>query len=259
MVNNNENIEIKQYLRLLGLTVEETDVYLDLTSHGESTPLLIARRTGINRTKVYRVVEEMAREKLVEVEVGSKTTYVAPAPIEQLERRLAQKQQRVAMLTRGWADAASSLEQLGVQEKAETKIKYYKGRAGIEQMVWNVLSAKGEIIGYTVADLSHYVGEKFMQEFVAEFTRRNLRMRDIYGDEYQASKPVQYDWGGRVVSRYLPKTILEIPHQMDIYDEVVTFYDWVGGEVWGTEIRNPKVATMQKQLFELAWEKGKEI
>lgn len=258
MVNNIDNKELKQYLRLLGMTAEEAVVYLDLTSHGESTPLLIARRTGINRTKVYRVVEEMAREKLVEVEVGNKTTLVAPAPVEQLQRRLVQKQQRVAMLASGWANAVERLEQLGVQEKAETKVKYYKGKAGIEQMVWNVLSAKGEVVGYTVRDLSYFVGEKFMQEFVAEFKRRNLRMRDIYGDEYKQSKPVQYNWGGRVVSRYVQKKVLAIPHQMDIYDEVVTFYDWVGGEVWGTEISNPKVAIMQKELFELAWEKGKE-
>jgi len=257
LVNMMEKTELKRYLRRLGLTAEASEIYLDLVEHAESTPLLIARRTGINRTKVYRVVEELERQKLARQVVGDKTTRVSPAPVAILGERLKERQQRVAALTREWAQVETELSQLGEVQKAETKVRYYRGKAGIEQMVWNVLSAKGEVVGYTVQDLSDFVGIKFMQEFVTEFKRRNLRMRDIYGDEYKSNKHTQYDWGERVVSRYIPKKVLAIPHQMDIYDEVVTFYDWVGGEVWGTEISNPKVVTMQKQLFELVWEKGK--
>ena len=58
---------------------------------------------------------------------------------------------------------------------------------------------------------------------------------------------------------YLPQSILAIPHQTDIYNEVVSFYSWNEGEVWGTEIYNAKVANMQRQLFELAWEKAKRL
>lgn len=251
-----EKQELILYLRKLGLTEEEAKIYLDLCEHADSTPLLLSRRTGINRTKVYRVLEEMMKAKLVEMEVGAKTTRVSPAPAEQLELKLQQKQRRVAELTQNWRGAQEALQQLGMTQSAETKVKYYKGKAGIEQMVWNVLATKSEIVGYTTRDLAEYVGERFMGEFVTELLRRNLAMRDIYGDEYRTNKHVQYDWGEHVVSRYVPKKILAIPHQMDIYDETVSFYHWVDNEVFGVEIINPSVATMQKQLFELAWEKG---
>ncbi|MFH1244532.1 MAG: helix-turn-helix domain-containing protein [bacterium] len=252
-----EKQELKLYLYKLGLVAEEVEVYLDVCEHADATPLLIARRTGINRTKVYRVLEQMAKEKLVEMEVGAKTTRVSPAPVEQLGLKLQQKQRRVAELTQDWSGVQEALHQLDMAQTSETKVKYYKGKAGIEQMVWNVLSAKKEIVGYTTRDLSDYVGNKFMGEFVDEFLRRNLSMRDIYGDEYKSNKHTQYSWGERVVSRYVPKKILAIPHQMDIYDETVSFYHWSGDEVFGVEIINPLVAQMQKQLFELAWMKAK--
>lgn len=247
------------YLNKLGLTKEVVEIYLDLLEHGEGTPLSISRRTGINRTKVYREIEEMAREKLLTLQIGDNTTIVSPAPMERIGAMLKQKQLAVAELSKNWSDVTESLAQIQVVQKAETRVKYYKGKEGIEQMVWNVLKAKDEIVGYTFRDLSHFVGAKFMGEFVEEFKRRNLFMRDIYGDEYLENKPTDNNWAGKISSRYLPKEILAIPHQMDIYDEVVTFYSWNEGEVWGTEIHNPKVAQMQKQLFELAWEKAKRV
>ena len=255
-MNNNE---LGEYLQKLGLTADVATIYLDLLERGEGTPLSISRRTGINRTKVYREIDEMAGQKLITQEVGDNTTKISPAPIERIEEILKQKQQGVAELAKNWSQATNILTQLQAREQAETKVKYYKGKAGIEQMVWNVLKAKNEIVGYTFRDLSHFVGEKFMGEFASEFKRRKLSMRDIYSDEYVSSKPIDNDWGGSIDSRYLSGDILFIPHQMDIYDDVVTFYSWNEGEVWGTEIYNPKVAQMQKQLFELAWEKAREI
>lgn len=245
------------YLNKLGLTPDEASVYLELLERGEGTPLSISRITGINRTKVYRLIEQMVESGLVVQEIRENSTMVSPAPIERVEELLKQKQGAVAELSKSWSEAAHMLSQVQLSHQAETKVKYYKGKSGIEQMVWNVLKAKNEIVGYTFRDLSHFVGAKFMDSFVEEFKRRNLKMRDIYSDEYKASEPVDNDWGGKIESRYLPGKILSIPHQMDIYDDVVTFYSWNEGEVWGTEIYSPKVAEMQKQLFELAWEKAK--
>ena len=59
-------------------------------------------------------------------------------------------------------------------------------------------------------------------------------------------------------SRYLPSSILSIDHQTDIYDDVVAFYNWHEGEVFGVEIYNDKVASMQRQIFEILWGMGKE-
>ena len=252
------NILIK-YFSELGIPENEARVYLSLLEKGSGTPLTISRSTGINRTKIYRLLETMQTRKLISLEVDQNTTRVSPAPIERVEELLKHKQLAVTELSKNWNEAATMLDQMQASHQAETKVKYYKGKSGIEQMVWNVLKAKDEIVGYTFRDLSHFVGEKFMKDFASEFKRRNLRMRDIHGDEYLSSTPIDNEWGKNMNSRYLPTKILAIPHQTDIYDDVVSFYSWNGSEVWGTEIYNEKVATMQKQLFELAWEKASKI
>jgi len=251
--------ELNNYFMRLGLTSDEARLYMALIEKGEGTPLSISKTTEINRTKVYRLIEEMVKKKLIVQEIGEHTIRVSPASVEQLKEILQMKQVQIAELSKNWNDASQMLDQMTIEKKSETKVKFYHGKSGIEQMVWNVLKAKDEIVGYTFRDLSHFVGEKFMNDFVAEFRRRNLVMRDIHGDEYLSHQPIDNAWGKNMNSRYLPSTILTIPHQTDIYDNVVSFYSWNEGEVWGTEIYNEKVATMQKQLFELAWEKAKNL
>lgn len=248
--------DLKGYLVKLGLTPPQAAIYINLIQNGDGTPLSISRDTGINRTTVYRVIEEMNKEKLLTQEIEEHTNKVSSVPIDQLRRILSEKQERLEELKQDWSNAEKLMEQIKHEKKSETRVKFYHGKTGIEQMVWNVLKTSSEIVGYTFRDLSHFVGEKFMKEFASEFRRRNLKMRDIHGDEYLASLPIDNAWGSNMNSRYLPNTILAIPHQTDIYDDVVSFYSWNEGEVWGSEIYNPKVAQMQKQLFELAWEKA---
>lgn len=256
MVDNSVSKQITTYLRGLGLTNEEASIYVALTEHGSSTPLRLSRFTGINRTKVYRTIESLAKRKLAAVEIDHHSTRVTPSDLTQLSNLVRHKQQRAAQIAHDFPEIEQQLASLGATQSADTKVRFYRGRHGIEQMVWNVLKAHSEIVGYTYRDLSDFVGETFMDEFVSEFVRRNLTMRDVYGDEYVKSEHTHYDWMGHVKSRFISDHILTIPHQMDIYDDVVTFYNWHEGEVFGVEIRNEKVSSHQRQLFELAWGKA---
>lgn len=256
MVDNSHITSLITYLRHLGLSQEEAAIYVSLTEQGGGTPLSISRVTGINRTKVYRTIETLSQSKLVNIEVREHSSRVTPVQPERLAEIVKQRQQQAAELARNYPDMERKLAELGVKSRADTKVRFYRGKQGIEQMVWNVLKAKSEVVGYTYRDLADFVGEKYMGDFAAEFVRRNLAMRDIYSDEYVKGKKSEQDWGGHIKSRYLPDKILAIPHQMDIYDDVVSFYNWHEGEVFGVEIHNEKVARLQKQLFELAWEKA---
>lgn len=248
--------ELNKYLQDLGLPSEMAAIYTSLIENPSSTALSISRRTGINRTKVYRLLETMQDKKLVSRELAENTTKISATPLDQLRGLLRERQTVVGRLTKQWGEAERLVEQLTMGVRAETRVRYYQGKSGLEQMVWNVLKASSEVVGYTFRDLSDFVGESFMRDFVSEFKRRGLLMRDICGDKYLENRHIDNDWGQEMSSRYIPSDILTIPHQMDIYDGVVAFYTWNEGEVWGTEIHNEKVAQMQRQLFELAWEKA---
>lgn len=256
MVDKSFAKNISSFLHSLGLSPEEASLYLSMVKHGTSTPLQLSRYTGINRTKVYRTLDVLTAKKLAIQEINSNSTSVTAASTERIEELVRHKQRIAAQLSHHYSDVARALTMMSAERHADTKVRFYRGKSGLEQMIWNVLKARSEVVGYTCRDLDDFVGEKFMNEFVSEFIRRNLHMRDVYGPGYVKSVHKLHDWAGHVSSRYIPNSVLSIPHQMDIYDDIVTFYNWHEGEVFGVEICSEKVALHQKQLFELVWEKS---
>ena len=103
-----------------------------------------------------------------------------------------------------------------------------------------------------------FIGEHFMHRWKEERERLKLHGRDIFSDDYVRSLKTypqkKNDHWPQWESRYISPKKLNINHQMDIYNDVVAIYNWHEGEVFGVEIHNNKVATFQKQLFELVWQ-----
>lgn len=80
----------KENLNQLGFSQDEVSIYLAALEGGPSTPLILARNTGIPRTTVYLLLETLIEKKLLVLEEdGSKKSYRAISPDELV--KLAQK------------------------------------------------------------------------------------------------------------------------------------------------------------------------
>lgn len=250
---------VKHFLIELGLEKDESSIYLSLSKLGISTPLEISRDTKIDRARVYRRLESMKKRGLVHEVIGEKRKMYEARGIEKLHEILQTKKMKLEGLQKSFNDVKAYLTaHVGLHE-AETKVVFYRGRSGIKQLVWNVLRAETEVVGYTYRALIEITGEKFRRRWRDEFIRRGLRMRDLYSDKYLRSRKgrkEQETWVPENVfeNRYVSSDILDIDHQLDIYNDVVAYYNWYEGEVFGVEIYNRKVAKMQKQLFEVVWD-----
>ncbi len=142
-----------------------------------------------------------------------------------------------------------------------TKVIFYRGSDGIRQMGWNTLRASQVVVGYTYRRFEEIVGYNFAKDWCEEFIGRGLLLREIYSDELYKSKQqgcrqITYP-SSHFQEKYIQPKILNINHQMDIYNDVIGIYNWHEGEVFGVEIHNEKVATMHKQLFEIVWKIAK--
>ena len=219
----------------------------------------MAKESKINRTTLYRRIEEIQQKGLLETIVEEKRLLVKTVDFAQLENLVLQKADEAEFLQKNIPIIKSLLNSEYGMVQPGTKVLFYKGQEGIRQMVWHTLRAKSEIVGFTFRDLTEAVGLKFASRWHEEFLVRGLRMRDIIGDEYLNNQKKEFAYSREVFqSRYLPSSILSIDHQTDIYDDVVAFYNWHEGEVFGVEIQNDKVASMQRQIFEILWGMGKE-
>src|SRR3989338_2488389 len=84
-----------QVLRELGLTDGEVKVYLALVGLGESTSGPIVEQSGVSVSKVYILLDRLAKKGLVSHVVKEKTKYFRAADPERLRTYLREKQEKL--------------------------------------------------------------------------------------------------------------------------------------------------------------------
>ena len=256
------NMDIKQKLKLLGLTDNQVEIYLLLLKHGLTSLLELSRRTEINRTTIYRIVEDLKKLNLVEDILDDRGIKVKAVKPENLQLLLSQKETELINLKNNLPGLINDLSAIKDQPSQSTQVIYFRGQNGLKQLLWNVLKAKGESVGYGYADWNQSVGREFAEKLRQEHVKRKIYDREIQNED--AFMPMSdwtniKDYNQVYQCRFLDKKIIDIKHDTYIYNDVFAFYYFTGGEMFGLEIHNAEIAKTQKQIFEVLWKMGQEV
>ncbi len=255
-----QNNQLKSLLQQLGLTEEEALIFMTL-QEGSKTPLIINRVTGISRTTVYRIIEDLRAKSLVRVSVddrgGKHIEAAEPAILEALlvdqevalarQRSVLDETMHMLQTVRGEAPASSF------------KVVTFEGSAGLKQMLWNELKTKGEICIFSTDEtLASAAGARWAEKYRALITERKISCRSLENSDarhaLEETKVIAYKDYYKV--RYLPREALDIQQELTIHDDIVSIYNWnVDSEEVkiGVEIHNKKYAEFLKKVFETYW------
>ena len=122
---------LEKYLQEIGLSEKEALVYLALLQVDNESIQEIAKRTDINRTTVYPVLESLAKKGLVsEVQVGKKVNYEA-APPERLVTFV--ERQKVILVERSerLKDIIPQIKSIQREQGERPVVKFFDGRDGV--------------------------------------------------------------------------------------------------------------------------------
>jgi DNA-binding MarR family transcriptional regulator len=254
-----------EYLGKLGFTGEEAKLYLSLSIIGPSTLLEVSRETGIERTKLYRIVDDLRDKGLIEEIPRYKKRTIRAADLSTMELLVKEKELEDKYLSESFNTFSEAVRALGGPVPGSNVI-YYKGKEGLRQMIWHILRGKDKYHRvFTNSFWNDILGDSFVLKLNEEMHRRNIKVRDLYSDEYIKFKQ---DWvnSGKDLpnenwdfwdSRYLPDSVAKINLNIDIYNDVVAYYYWQDDEIFGVEIINERVANLQKQVHDVLWKMAK--
>jgi predicted transcriptional regulator len=254
---NNDEKKIYDFLLKIGLNSIEAKIYLCLISNGNLTTLEVSRLISYPRTSICRVIENLKTKGIVEEIIDHHRTYTKAVWIDKLENILKKKEKEILNLKTIFPDIASLIKQKSGLQKLSTKVLYYRGKDGMKQMLWNTLRTKDLFRGYSYTCPVEVTGQEFALEWAMEYQKRDLCGQDFYSDNYiQSAKnhpyPKSITWD-KWESKYIKPEILNIDHQVDIYNDVVAYYSWQEQDIFGVEIYNQNVANLQKQIFDALW------
>ncbi len=255
---------IRKYFAKLKLEPEIADLYLTLNAYGPQTISELSRNSEIERTRIYRLLDIMADLQLCETEVRYKRSVIKPAPADNLQILIAKREQELRDLRDEFGDVEKLLQSKKSLHSPTTRVQFYKGDAGLKQMFWNESKSQTENVSILYESMQMHTRSVFFERWVRKCNERNMKFRSVVGEHFLDSLKTWYsahqnerldDWQGR----FVPSDVFNVTHSMVVYNDVVSYYNWRAGEIFGIEIYNQELADSQRHFFEMLWAQGTDL
>ncbi|QQG51349.1 MAG: helix-turn-helix domain-containing protein [Candidatus Saccharibacteria bacterium] len=257
-MNNKQRLQ--EQLAKLNISNDEAKLYIELLEK-PNTHLQLARATGVNRTKVYRLIEQLEKRGLVSRRTDDRGTFLVANDPNALEISLVVQEEKLRYQRNILSDIIPSLRSHFKDPKNPFTIQTYEGPEGLRQMQWHELQTKGDLLVFgnsTIEDMvaDHYWAEK-MRCRTAE---RGYRTREIYNEPNRLPDfTSNQEFLALYEARRVPEESLPVATPMVIYNNTVAIYQFTGEKRVGVEIVNEGFARTMRSIFELYWQSAEKI
>ncbi len=245
------NDKLSKFLIDIGLSEKESSVYLALLPVDGSSVIELAKATGINRTTLYPILEDLVQKRLiVEVKQGKKTFFQAEPP-ERIETFVQNRKAQLEEQEKVLVDIIPQMR--GVSRKLGEKpmVKVYEGREGIlrsiEEHYETSQHEDEEYLIYPRDLIKNMFTPKEQEQAKKSRLKRNVHMNSIFTS--------QEDYlSNETASRYrIDGEQYPIKCEMGLYSDGA-YIHILSEEHTAVYIRSKDFAETLKTLFRLAIE-----
>ncbi len=252
----NKQDTILEQLSDLGLKRDEAKLYVELLK-GPTTHLRLAHATGINRTKVYRLADQLEKRSLITARTDDRGTFLVAADPATLEVELVTKEEKLKNQRTAFAAVLPMLSAIKTDDTSGFIVHTYDGEEGFKQMLWHELKAKKECLIFGGGKIENLVSAKgWAEKHRAMTIQSNYKVREIInsgdtGPVFTLNKEfLEKHYRAREISR----DIIDFNQQIVIYNDTVSVYNWHDKQKVGVEIINKAYAHTMRQMFEHYWQ-----
>jgi len=238
-------------LEELGLTANESKVYLSLMELGSSSATQIIQKTGLHRAVVYDLLERLIEKGLVGFAIKGRKKYFEATNPERLREMLLEKEEKLSEI----------LPRLQELSKFRTKleVKIYKGTEGIKTVFEDILISKPkEWLSLGSGGETYKLLPDFLEHFHKVRIKNKILVRGLFLDNPTARK--RGENLAKMKSsdiKYLPKSFIT-PTVMNIYNDRVTLYSVTEGNIpFIILVENKELSKSFREYFEWLWKLSK--
>lgn len=175
-------IAFAKQLESIGFGPKQSIIYVALLDMGQATAAEIGKKTGINRTTVYDVVDELQQTGLVtRVPEIKKKTYRAESP-EKIPIILEKQAQHLRDMARQSQGLVSMLQSVVAKTPSKPKIKIFEGEKGLKSLYDASLLCKTFIRSFLTADELEAFDSEYAQSYFERRARKGIKIRGILND-----------------------------------------------------------------------------
>ncbi len=258
MQNKEENRggNFQNALKNIGLNQKESDVYFSLLTIGSGTVSEIAKKAGINRTTGYDILSSLSNKGLVVISGKEpKQEYRCENPdkiLKFLKRDIEKRQE-------DYRYAEIILPELKsiYKTKARPQVKFYEGKEGLEEVYEDTLTATEPIRAYATVDDMHNALPNYFPKYYKRRASKGIAIRAIIPKTEIGEERGEKDKLEKRETAFVPPDKYYFSPEINIYDNKVMIASW--REKLGIIIESEEIADAMKKIFELSWDRAKEL
>ncbi|HEX7963209.1 MAG TPA: helix-turn-helix domain-containing protein [Candidatus Saccharimonadales bacterium] len=252
MTNNKDMI--LQRLKALNLSADEAHIYLELLK-GPATHLKLARSTGINRSKVYRLADQLEKRSLVSTRTDDRGTFLIASDPATLEVELVTEEENVKQKRQAFESLLPVLNLLKDNDASSFIVHTYEGEEGFKQMLWHELKTRGEILMFGRASLRDLItSQRWISQHQERMAQANYNDQSVRVLVNPGEDSKIFTFATNYQFRVLTPDELLLENQITTYNDTVAIYHWRHQQKVGVEIVNETLAQTFRQMFTHYWE-----
>ena len=235
-------------LKQLGLSDNETKVYLAALELGQATVQELGKKSGVKRTTVYTAIDGLKEKGIIsQIKKGAKTFLQAESPeiLSQMADRRAQM----------FKDSLPELKSIYNIAGAKPKVRFYEGQEGYLSVYGNILKEKPkELLAIaSYENFKKHIDDQFEESWTQKRIKQGVFLRWLDFKTPSVQARVSEGKKGLREIRFLPKEFY-FSATMFIYNEKVIMVSGKQKEFLAVVIESAEFSQMQKQLFNLLWQ-----
>lgn len=245
---------IPDYFKQLGLSPEKATLYLTLLNFGPQTAISLAKLSGIKRTYVYHLSQELAKEKLIKLSQKGRTTFFTALSPDTLLARAEERQTQARLALAGLEAALPELQSKFRLTDSKPAVSYNEGIEGLKRLYKDVITVGQDVLLFrSIEDNTQPEALEILKEHVEERRKAGIRTKAVTPVTENAIKNYFHGDNDMLFERHFTKNEhFLLPSQIMVYGTkvAITSFD----THLSTIIDNPEINATFRQLFELHWE-----
>ncbi len=238
-------MEIKYTLKSLGLSENESKIYLALLEMGSRSTGVISRRTGLHRRTVYDSIDRLIKKGLIGyILENGKKVFSASSP-GKLTEMIKEKENHLE----------NSLPELmsifnSSKEKQREDTRFFKGKEGLKSIFEEQLADKSEILILGASSESYKLFPFYFNWFDKTRVKSKIKAKILVDKNSKLGKVSLSE------IRTLPEDYSS-QLAINIFGEKVAIILWDKEHPFAVLIKNKKISEGYRKQFEMLWKISK--
>jgi len=238
-------------LSKIGLTKNESKIYLALLNLGTAQAGQITEKSGVHRRNVYDAIDRLMEKGLISfVTVNNKKLFSPVNPRRFLEL-IEEKKFELDNLKSDFDNIMPELElKAALQQKHD--VRFYKGVEGLKSVYEDIIRTGKDYIGYGPGQYIEAILKHYFKHFVNKRIKSRIRLMLIYDEasrntvKVNALSDVRY-----IPDQYSSRAALRI------YGDKVALLLLSEEDPLAIVIKNKAISDGYRKYFEIMWKAAK--